>query len=39
MRLYAQKTSEEQRSVEELEGGTIYARAIHYIQLMVYMNL
>jgi hypothetical protein len=39
MRLYTQKTSEEQRSIEELEEQTLYALAIHYIQLMVYMKL
>ncbi|CAF3991739.1 unnamed protein product [Adineta steineri] len=39
MRLYTQKTSEEQRSIEDLEEQTIYALAIHYIQLMVYMKL
>jgi hypothetical protein len=39
MRLYAQKTSEEQHSMEELEEQTLYALAIHYIQLMVYMKL
>ena len=39
MRLYTQKTSEEQRSIEELEEQTLYALAIHYIQLMVCMKL
>ncbi|CAF2108449.1 unnamed protein product [Rotaria magnacalcarata] len=39
MRLYTQKTSEEQRSIEDLEKQTLYALAIHYIQLMVYMKL
>ncbi|CAF4605429.1 unnamed protein product, partial [Rotaria sp. Silwood2] len=39
MRLYAQKTSEEQHSIEDLEEQTLYALAIHYIQLMVYMKL
>lgn len=39
MRLYSQKTPEEQRSMEELEEQTLYALAIHYIQLMVYMKL
>lgn len=39
MRLYSQKTSEEQRSIEDLEEQTLYALAIHYIQLMVYMKL
>jgi hypothetical protein len=39
MRLYTQKSSEEQRSIEELEEQTLYALAIHYIQLMVYMKL
>ena len=39
MRLYNQKTSEEQRSIEELEEQTLYAIAIHYIQLMVCMKL
>jgi hypothetical protein len=39
MRLYTQKTSEEQHSIEELEEQTLYALAIHYIQLMVCMKL
>jgi hypothetical protein len=39
MRLSSQKSSEEQRSIEELEEQTLYALAIHYIQLMVYMKL
>ncbi|CAF1508378.1 unnamed protein product, partial [Rotaria sordida] len=39
MRLNTQKTSEEQRSIEDLEEQTLYALAIHYIQLMVYMKL
>ncbi|CAF1097370.1 unnamed protein product [Adineta ricciae] len=39
MRLYSQKTPEEQRSIEDLEEQTLYALAIHYIQLMVYMKL
>jgi myotubularin-related protein 5/13 len=39
MRLSTQKISEEQRSIEELEEQTLYALAIHYIQLMVYMKL
>ena len=39
MRLYAQKTADEQRTIEELEEQTLYALAIHYIQLMVYMKL
>ena len=39
MRLYHQKTNEEQRSIEDLEEQTLYALAIHYIQLMVYMKL
>lgn len=39
MRLYTQKSSEEQRSIEELEEQTLYALAIHYIQLMVCMKL
>ena len=39
MRLYAQKSSEEQHSIEELEEQTLYALAIHYIQLMVCMKL
>ncbi|CAF4593950.1 unnamed protein product, partial [Rotaria sp. Silwood2] len=39
MRLYSQNTLEEQRSLEEVEEQTIYAFAIHHIQLMVYMKL
>jgi hypothetical protein len=39
MRLNTQKTSEEQHSIEELEEQTLYALAIHYIQLMVCMKL
>ncbi|CAF3453250.1 unnamed protein product [Rotaria sp. Silwood1] len=39
MRLNAQKPSEEQHSIEDLEEQTLYALAIHYIQLMVYMKL
>lgn len=39
MRLYSQKPSEEQHIIEELEEQTLYALAIHYIQLMVYMKL
>lgn len=39
MRLYTQKTPEEQRGIEDLEEQTLYALAIHYIQLMVYMKL
>lgn len=39
MRLYSQKSSEDQRSMEELEEQTLYALAIHYIQLMVCMKL
>lgn len=39
MRLYNQKTPEDQRSIEELEEQTLYAIAIHYIQLMVCMKL
>jgi hypothetical protein len=39
MRLYALRTSDEQRSIEELEEQTLYAIAIHYIQLMVCMKL
>ena len=40
MRLYKQKTSEkEQRSIEKVGEQTLYALAIHYIQLMVYVKL
>ncbi|CAF1202768.1 unnamed protein product, partial [Didymodactylos carnosus] len=39
MRLYTQKSVDEQRSMQELEEQTLYALAIHYIQLMVYMKL
>lgn len=39
MRLYPLKNAEEQRSIEELEEQTLYAIAIHYIQLMVCMKL
>jgi hypothetical protein len=39
MRLYTQKTSDEQRLIEDLEEQTLYALAIHYIQLMVCMKL
>lgn len=39
MKLYPSKTSEEQRTIEELEEQTLYAIAIHYIQLMVCMKL
>ena len=39
MKLYAMKTADEQRSIEELEEQTLYAIAIHYIQLMVCIKL
>lgn len=39
MRLYSLKSSDEQRSIEELEEQTLYAIAIYYIQLMVCVKL
>ena len=39
MRLYVHKATEDQRSLEDLEEQTLYALAIHYIELMIYMKL